>query len=100
MGLLLGLGLREARRETAFLPLATGFHELDAFATFEDAALGAHGTTGCFEAAMLRHNLCWKEVWKKGAENRLDPRKRKGFVDSEKNAALAWILVWMGFANY
>ena len=51
-GRLLGLRLRQTGRQTTFLPLAAGFHELDALATLQDATLGADAA-GTLEAAML-----------------------------------------------
>ena len=57
-GPLLGLGLWQVGRQSTVLPESAGLEQLDAFTALQDTALGADGT-GCFEAAMLRHN--WKK---------------------------------------
>ena len=58
-GELLGLRLWQVGRETTFFPQTAGLEKLDAFTALQDTALGADGTAGIFEAAMLRHVLGW-----------------------------------------
>ena len=48
------LGLGEADRAAAFLPLAALLEELDAFEALHDGAF-ACGGAGCFETAVLGH---------------------------------------------
>jgi hypothetical protein len=49
---LLRFCLWQVGRQAAFGPLTTGFHELDALTSLENAALGTDGAGG-LEAAML-----------------------------------------------
>ena len=64
--LLFALGLGQVIQAATFLPQPTALQELDALATLEDAALGANGTAGGFETAMLGHVLKGKGFGKGG----------------------------------
>jgi hypothetical protein len=77
---LLRLSLWQIGRQATLFPETTGFEELHAFATLEDATLGTDGTAGRFEAAMLRHNWIRTELLKMGAETSRSPGKRNKFI--------------------
>ena len=78
--LLFALGLGQVIQAATFLPQPTALQELDALATLEDAALGANGTAGGFETAMLGHVLSGRSSEKVDAKNIEGAAGRKVFL--------------------